>query len=308
MSSTAPLHRIFSFGTLLDPAVQRHVFGREIPVATDRLLGHRFVEVPIDDPAVVAASGLAVHRGLARADGGSVPGGVLTVDDAELSAADAYEVAAYSRRRVSTVGHGTVWAYVDANPLDAAERIGVVGDSIAYGRCDAPYGWAQLLGASHVAPDEARRRFFNLAIPGATAADLARFATRETADRRCDTVLIACGINDLLHGTGTVAETAAHIQNIAEGVEAHGARAVVVGPAWVDVGHAEPAFGRSVDDAVVRELDAMLTAWGTRTHRDVVSVHSVLAGHPGLLSDGVHPSREGHALLADRIRRARHVP
>jgi hypothetical protein len=54
--------RLFVYGTLRDPAVQRAVFGRTLAGAADAVTGFRLGEVAIVDPDVVAASGLSVHR------------------------------------------------------------------------------------------------------------------------------------------------------------------------------------------------------------------------------------------------------
>lgn len=81
--------------------------------------GAGFVEVPIDDPEVIAASGMSVHRGLVRKIDSSVEGGVLTLSDEQLAQADQYEVSAYARRRVKLTDGRVVWAYVDAHALVA---------------------------------------------------------------------------------------------------------------------------------------------------------------------------------------------
>ena len=104
-----PFSRIaFFLRTLTLPAVQESLFSTPVPQAPAVLLGHGLIDVEITDPAVVRLSGLSVHRGLARRVEGSVDGTVLTLTAQQLAAADAYEVDAYTRRRVLVVLIGDV--------------------------------------------------------------------------------------------------------------------------------------------------------------------------------------------------------
>ncbi|MBX7555447.1 gamma-glutamylcyclotransferase [Streptomyces sp. tea 10] len=80
--------------------MQESLFNTPVPQAPAVLLGHGLIDVEITDPAVVRLSGLSVHRGLVRRVEGSVDGTVLTLTAQQLAAADAYEVDAYTRRRV----------------------------------------------------------------------------------------------------------------------------------------------------------------------------------------------------------------
>lgn len=103
---------LFAYGTLLDPAVQQRVFGRQLDGTPDTLAG-------------------VVHSTLAAGDGSDdrwpdlaatgrpedvVHGRVLTLGDDELTAADAYETAAYTRT-VVTLDSGThAWVYRGVRP------------------------------------------------------------------------------------------------------------------------------------------------------------------------------------------------
>ena len=49
-------------------------------------------------------------------------------------------------------------AYLDARPLRSAARIVIVGDSIAYGRCDPQGGWAAQLATAHIGANETQHR------------------------------------------------------------------------------------------------------------------------------------------------------
>src|ERR1700753_2819225 len=76
---------LFSYGTLRQHDVQRATFGREY--------------VTITDPHVSATSGSHRHPILRPTDrpGAHVDGMVFTISDAELAAADEYEVDDYRR-------------------------------------------------------------------------------------------------------------------------------------------------------------------------------------------------------------------
>lgn len=304
-NSSTRIHSVFSFGTLLDEKVQQHLFNRVITPSADSLSGYELTEVVIEDPAVLAASGLAVHRGLIRRLGSAVQGGVITLDDDELAVADAYEVSDYARRRVRTVGNGNVWAYVDARPLAASERIALIGDSIAYGRSDPSGGWAAQLATAHIDRSEPRNRFFNLAVPGATTDDVLRAHLVEALDRLVDTVIIAAGVNDLMHGAErtppNIEHVISHIDQTAEMVEAQGARPIVIGPLWHDEQRTKTEFGAYLSLTLVRALDRALVDWCALTFRDYISVYDVLESRGELLVDDLHPGSVGHALIAQKI-------
>lgn len=299
---------LFSFGTLTLPAVQESLFGGPVPQAPATLLGHGVVDVPITDPEVVRLSGSTVHRGLSRSVEDQVDGVVLTLTDAQLAAADAYEVDAYARRRVlvtdpDDVAHGPriAWAYVAADPLSAAERIAVVGDSIAFGLDDPDGGWAAHLARHH--GNSHGRRLWNLAVPGLSLRELDRHVDAETALRRADTVIIGAGINDLRadHGPAHPVDLASTMDTLCARLESAGRRPVVLTPLWLDVAHADAEFGMGVrlDDAA--EYRERLLAWGERTHRDVVDLWPVLQDRPDAFTDGVHPGAQGHAMLWERL-------
>jgi hypothetical protein len=99
MAETAPMVSLFSYGTLRQPTVQRANFGRLLEGREDSLPGYALSPFAIGDPHVVALSGAAVHS-IARATGDpadAVPGMVFALTQAELEAADAYEVDGYVR-------------------------------------------------------------------------------------------------------------------------------------------------------------------------------------------------------------------
>jgi len=107
---------LFSYGTLRDPAVQRANFGRELAGRPDALVGYALTMLEITDPQVVALSGETHHPMVAATgdDNDRVPGTVFEVTDAELIAADGYEVDDYHRILVALASGTSAWVFVDA--------------------------------------------------------------------------------------------------------------------------------------------------------------------------------------------------
>ena len=107
---------LFAYGSLRQPEVQRAKFGRLLEGRADALPGFELAPLTITDPDVVATSGAAVHM-IARATGDPadlVPGLVFAITQAELEAADDYEVDAYARIRVRLASGVEAFVYVDA--------------------------------------------------------------------------------------------------------------------------------------------------------------------------------------------------
>ncbi len=110
---TLPVHRVFSYGTLRQPEVQRSLYGREVPTVADTLTGYRIEWLDIADADVIATSGSARHPILRRGvPTDSVSGACLQLDAAELAATDDYEVADYRRREVTLASGTTAWVYL----------------------------------------------------------------------------------------------------------------------------------------------------------------------------------------------------
>lgn len=118
-------HLLFSYGTLRLAEVQRALFGREVPTEPDQLRGYLLDQVVITDPQVLATSGVGVHPVLRPIEPSEldvrdlamvpvVEGAVLSLNDDELAAADAYEVDDYVRVAVRFTSGRTGWAYVAA--------------------------------------------------------------------------------------------------------------------------------------------------------------------------------------------------
>ncbi|MFF4850736.1 GDSL-type esterase/lipase family protein [Streptomyces sp. NPDC001194] len=303
MSESRP-HTLFSFGTLRDERVQTALFGRTVPTSAASLAGYTTRPLPITDPAVIAASGLDVHLILERETGSAVEGAVLHLTDRDLAAADAYEVDDYARRRVVLTSGESAWAYLAADPLRSARRIVIVGDSIAYGRCDPRGGWTGHLAAAHIARNETAHRVFNLAVPGSFLSDVSAQTPALLAPRLPDTLIVAAGINDCAVRLSCPdapydgpAHLADHFGSLAATALDHNARLVVVGPTWIDEARTGDYEGLRFTQARVRALRDSMRAWCEAHHVDFLDLWEPLRGRTGLLVDGVHPSAEGHAAL-----------
>jgi gamma-glutamylcyclotransferase (GGCT)/AIG2-like uncharacterized protein YtfP len=107
---------LFSYGTLRLPEVQRSTFGRELDGRPDAIVGYDLGYVTITDPHVIKTSGSDRHPILKptdRADA-SVEGMVFEISEADLAAADEYEVDDYRRITVPLGSGNQAWVYVFA--------------------------------------------------------------------------------------------------------------------------------------------------------------------------------------------------
>ncbi len=297
-------HSLFSFGTLLDGRVQSALFGGPVPKEPAALAGHSTRPLRITDPEVIAASGLEVHLALERRLGCEVEGAVLALTERDLTAADDYEVDDYARRPVLLSSGGIAWAYLDARPLRPAARIVIVGDSIAYGRCDPRGGWAARLAATHIAANEADHRVFNLAVPGITLREVSEQTPALLAARRPDTLVVAAGINDSAQAGDDprwLEEIAESLDSLAATAMEHGARLVVLGPLWLDERRTRDYEGLNFTEAKADALRTALRQWCTERYADFVDLWEPLRERPELLTDGVHPSAEGHSAVFEHL-------
>ncbi|HEX9225506.1 MAG TPA: SGNH/GDSL hydrolase family protein, partial [Arthrobacter sp.] len=154
-------------------------------------------------------------------------------------------------------------------------------------RCTNDGGWAVLVASRHIARDEENNRFFNLAWPGATTLEILDAAAAGVAARRADTVVVAAGINGLLHADGRGGaqvdrDVMACLESFFEAMESQGRRVVVISPNWVDT-----AVVPSLHLGEILYLRETLRSWCERTFRDFLDTWDVLADRPGLFSDGL---------------------
>jgi len=109
---------LFAYGTLRQKEVQLAIFGRVLEGRADVLPGYALSPLLITDPGVIATSGTA-HHTIVRETGDpldAVPGIVFRITQAELAAADAYEVADVTRVAVRLGSGIDAFVYVTAGP------------------------------------------------------------------------------------------------------------------------------------------------------------------------------------------------
>jgi len=87
-------------------------FGRTLSGIADSLSGWREELVEITDPEVLRRSRKRFHPVLRPGDGALISGTVFQLTDAELKAADSYEVADYARREIRLGSGLLAWVYV----------------------------------------------------------------------------------------------------------------------------------------------------------------------------------------------------
>jgi gamma-glutamylcyclotransferase (GGCT)/AIG2-like uncharacterized protein YtfP len=107
---------LFSYGTLQQDDVQLASFGRLLEGQDDAMPGYRQSLIEIRDPEVIKTSGKRFHPIVEPSDnpGDEVKGRVFCITDAELKAADEYEVADYKRILVRLRSGNQAWVYVRA--------------------------------------------------------------------------------------------------------------------------------------------------------------------------------------------------
>jgi gamma-glutamylcyclotransferase (GGCT)/AIG2-like uncharacterized protein YtfP len=107
---------LFSYGTLRQREVQLATFGRELDGYVDAVIGYELHHLTITDPQVIATSGSDRHPILRPSDRphAHVDGIVFAITEAELVAADAYEVDDYRRISVPLRSGPCAWVYVFA--------------------------------------------------------------------------------------------------------------------------------------------------------------------------------------------------
>jgi gamma-glutamylcyclotransferase (GGCT)/AIG2-like uncharacterized protein YtfP len=105
---------LFSYGTLQENQVQLSTFGRLLNGQRDELPGFEPSFVKIEDTEEAAATGKTHHANVTfngRTDS-RVSGTVFEITDAELAAADEYEMsAAYTRIPVRLASGKEAWVY-----------------------------------------------------------------------------------------------------------------------------------------------------------------------------------------------------
>jgi len=114
MTSTAFPHLLFSYGTLQNEDVQLASFGRRLNGTEDAIVGYRKEMLEITDAQVLRLSGEQFHPIVVPSDNEAdkVAGTVFKISQAELEAADRYEVADYMRVLARLASGNQAWVYV----------------------------------------------------------------------------------------------------------------------------------------------------------------------------------------------------
>ena len=110
---------LFSYGTLQQENVQLTLFARRLTGQPDQLPGFEQALVHIEDPNIVAASGMT-HHPIVKFNGSTasrVPGTVFEISDAELKNVDSYESPAYKRVSVKLASGKQAWVYADIHSV-----------------------------------------------------------------------------------------------------------------------------------------------------------------------------------------------
>jgi Gamma-glutamyl cyclotransferase, AIG2-like len=105
-----------SYGTLQQEDVQISSFGRLLKGTDDALPGYRQSMIEITDPDVIRKSGKNFHPIVVASDNPAdeISGKAFRITEAELAAADAYEVSDYKRIQVRLKSGVGAWVYVRA--------------------------------------------------------------------------------------------------------------------------------------------------------------------------------------------------
>jgi hypothetical protein len=121
MKHSAPDIPLFSYGTLQQENVQFSTFKRLLSGQRDTLVGFRLEPLEVTDPAVIAASGRAMHT-IAVASGNNsdqIDGTLFLITADELAHADRYEV---DPVRIEAVLRSGRTAFVYVSPKFQADK------------------------------------------------------------------------------------------------------------------------------------------------------------------------------------------
>lgn len=97
------LEKLFVYGTLQDPDVQKEVINRIVPGKKDTLLGYRLDTVVINNKTYPIAQ---------QDKQSEIAGVVIRISSKELSKLDVYETSAYRRVRCILESGIEAWVYI----------------------------------------------------------------------------------------------------------------------------------------------------------------------------------------------------
>lgn len=186
-----------------------------------------------------------------------------------------------------------------------AQRIVVVGDSIAYGFGDERgVGWSGLLQREHFLQDPENNRYFNLSIPGIGSAEVRRIVQLEVPLRGPDLVLLAYGINDtrrLGSPSGQFPMALDHCVELfaanVEDIRSLGSDVQTIGLINPDTSRTMPLLGAYFDSDPALHLETRLADVCKQLAVPRVRLWNQFDDHHDQLMDGLHPDTAGHQVI-----------
>ncbi|MEQ1921352.1 MAG: gamma-glutamylcyclotransferase family protein [Pyrinomonadaceae bacterium] len=103
---------LFSYGTLQKAEVQLKLFGRLLNGSADSLEGFKTSEVEITDAAFLSKGEQSIQLTIVASGGDQIDGTVFEVSSDELTHAEKYEPAEYSRVVVTLISGKRAWLYL----------------------------------------------------------------------------------------------------------------------------------------------------------------------------------------------------
>lgn len=97
------MEKLFLYGTLREPEIQKEVLGRTADSVPDILEGFRKLKITI---------GGQTYPMLIPSDDGSVDGDVIEVSEEEFHKIDEYETRIYMKRKANLKSGTIAWVYV----------------------------------------------------------------------------------------------------------------------------------------------------------------------------------------------------
>ena len=194
-------------------------------------------------------------------------------------------------------------------------RILVFGDSIAWGASDTQGGWVARLdrmikmnAGSQTAG--AYPQIYNLSISGETIhGTLERFEAEANSRRGQHdlAIVFAVGVNDTLIEDDTpwceVAAVEHDLRELLEKSHRFSGDIFFLGPVAVDESRTRPvSWGNYVyTQARIDEFEAMYQKVSDEQKVTYISLREVFTGRPELLSDGLHPTDQGHEVICQLV-------
>lgn len=200
--------------------------------------------------------------------------------------------AARSGAAIARAGAGAIVNYV------------ALGDSSAVGVGAREGGYPARL-ARRLRAEGAEVDLVNLAVSGATSADVLRGQLQRAIAAAPSVVTLAVGVNDLVRGQ-TIDRFAHHLDAIGKALAGAGAPVIAANLPDMSLAPVAAAFPRGAVEALVRaynaRLEAILEQHGFHLIDLFAMSRELLPGRPEVFSaDGFHPSDHGYEAWAEAM-------